>query len=52
LLFDDGPLGTDDYKCLFFEKGYFKKMRDAMEGWKHLIPLTEAEEKLLSGEEE
>lgn len=50
LLFNGGPLGTDDYKCLFFEKGYFRKMSEAMEGWKHLIPLTEAEERLLSGE--
>jgi radical SAM protein with 4Fe4S-binding SPASM domain len=50
LLFNGGPLGTDDYKCLFFEKGYFRKMSEAMEGWKHLVPLTEAEERLLSGE--
>ncbi|WP_036612662.1 radical SAM/SPASM domain-containing protein [Oribacterium sp. P6A1] len=50
LLFNGSPLGTDDYKCMFFEKGYYKKISEAMEGWKNLLPLTEAEERLLSGE--
>jgi radical SAM protein with 4Fe4S-binding SPASM domain len=51
LLFNDSTLGTDDYKCLFFEKGYYRKYSEAMKGWKNLIPLTEEEERLLSGEE-
>ena len=51
LLFNGSPLGTDDYKCLFFEKGYYRKISEVMKGWKNLLPLTEAEEKLLSGED-
>ena len=50
LLFNGSPLGTDDYKCLFFEKGYYRKISEVMKGWKNLLPLTEAEERLLSGE--
>ena len=50
LLFNGSVLGTDDYKCLFFEKGYYKKISEVMSGWKNLLPITEAEERELSGE--
>jgi radical SAM protein with 4Fe4S-binding SPASM domain len=50
LLLNGSPLGTDDFKCLFFQKGYYKKYSEAMSGWKNLLPLTEEEERELSGE--
>jgi sulfatase maturation enzyme AslB (radical SAM superfamily) len=50
LLLNGSPLGTDDFKCLFFQKGYYRKVSEALSGWKNLLPLTEAEERELSGE--
>ena len=50
LLFNGSLLGTDDYKCLFFEKGYYKKISEAMKGWKSMLQLSEEEERLFSGE--
>ena len=36
-------LSSDGYKCIFFEKGYYKKYTDALSGWKNLVPLSEEE---------
>jgi hypothetical protein len=50
LLFNGSPLGTDDYKCIFFEKGYYKKISEALNGWRNLLPLSEEETRELTGE--
>ena len=39
----DSLLSSDGYKCIFFEKGYYKKYTDALSGWKNLVPLSEEE---------
>lgn len=34
---------TDEYKCTFFNNGYFKKFEEALDGWNSMIKLTEEE---------
>lgn len=43
MLFGGSLLGTDTYKCAFFENGYYQKYREALDGWNNLVPLTEEE---------
>ena len=33
------PLNPDEFKCFYFENDYYDKTREALEGWKSLIPL-------------
>lgn len=40
-LFSGSLLGPDDYKCIFFENGYYGKYTQALDGWKNLMPLNE-----------
>ena len=43
IMLGDSLLSSDGYKCIFFEKGYYKKYTDALSGWKNLVPLSDEE---------
>lgn len=39
ILYHGSFLGEDDYKCSFFNGGYYEKFCRAMDGWKNMNPL-------------
>ena len=48
MLYGGSLLSPDEYKCVFFEKGYYEKYANALHGWKNLIPLSEEETRELT----
>lgn len=39
MLFGGNLLAPDDYKCAFFENGYYEKYLKALEGWNNIKPM-------------
>ena len=42
-LFGGSDLSTDEYKCTFFDNGWYKKYAEVFAGWNNMVPLTEEE---------
>ena len=48
MLYGGSLLSPDEYKCVFFENGYYAKYSEALRGWKNLVPLSEEETRELT----